>query len=195
MKITKIIGTTYLCSKFTNHDGTIVSDHPLYLFETNKSDLWLGVMFTQKTNPFTAKYPDGKDIFFTCCSDHKGEYPTRKVFQAEVYLINNKDKNLKYSEYTFANHYYNVELLKSLKNALKFNAIKSVHYSNNKENVNDMENILNELKVFVEEIVEKCYYNKCPAKGIANTTYSEFKKLANSNYTKKENRNVWKKSK
>lgn len=193
MKINKIIGTTYLCSKFTNHDGTQVSDHPLYLFETD-SGKWLGVMFTQKTNSFTAKWKDGNDITFICCSDHSGEYPTRKVFQAEVYVIDKNDKNLKYSEYSFKYHCYNQDLLKALKNALNVSNM-SVHNYNEKEEREDSLEVIDSLKEFVNNIITKSNYAQCPTKGIANTQYNEFKKFNNNCETRKENKNVWKKLK
>jgi len=190
VKITKILGTTYLCSQFVNHDGTIVSDHPLYLFETDKENTWLGVMFSQSSNDFTAKFKDGKDITFMCCSNHKNEYPTRKVFQAEIYVINSGDKNLKYSEYQFNNYYYNKELLNALKNALNNNAIKSVHNADNKSNREDMNDILNELKLYVNETLNNGL-NKYPTTPIFNTTYNEFKKISNDKHNKAENHRVW----
>ncbi len=198
LTIKGIAGTTYLCSKFTNHDGTVVSDHPLYLFQTDDENIWLGVMFTSKTNPFTTHYEDGNNLYFIGCSDHKGEYPSSKVFQAEVYVINKADKNLKYCEYSFGNPSYSQELLKALKKAIaigikteyKFGMV-SVHDYNNKDNREDMDEIMNMMNNYLDEAIKKCYYKTTPAVGPRNCEYDPDKKMRNQSNTKYTNRQVW----
>jgi len=199
MEIKRILGTTYLCSKFVNHDGTLVSDHPLYLFETDVPNIALAVMFTSKTNPFTTHWRDGKDLKFICCSDHRGEIPSTKVFQAEIYLVNMADKGLKYSEYTFQNFLFNSDLLKALKNALKEGlstgyefGIKSVHSYDVKEDVADKEEIMKTLLAYVESVISACAYAKhCPVYGPVNTTYDEVKKIRNEYSVKSNNQKVF----
>lgn len=199
MNITRILGTTYLCSKFVNHDGTLVSDHPLYLFETDIPGIALAVMFTSKTNPFTTHWRDGKDLKFICCSDHAGEFPTNKVFQSEIYLVNMQDKNLKYSEYTFQNFLYHSDLLKALRNALREGlstefkyGITSVHSYDVKEDVENKAEIMNTLLAYVDEIITKCMYAKhCPNYGPVNTTYNEFKKFSNESVVKSANKKIF----
>lgn len=199
MKITGILGTTYLCSKFVNHDGTLVSDHPLYLFSTDEKDIALAVMFTTSSNPFTTKGRDGKDIRFICCSDHRMEVPTAKVFQSEVYIVNMKNANLKYSEYTFNNFIYHSELLKALSRALKEGlesgftyGITSVHSDSIKDDVTDKKMIMENLLEYVTDvIVKKSFIKSCPTYGPVNTTYSEYKKSLNEYYVKNNNKKVF----
>lgn len=199
LEITGIVGTTYLCSKFTNHDGTIVSDHPLYLFETNDKNIWVGVMFTTKTNPFTTKWQDGKDLQFTCCSDHNGELPTKKVFQAEVYIIDKTDKNFKYSEYTFKLFSYHQEILKAIRNALNQGinsnykcGFVSVHDYNNTDNREDMGDIMHTLRDYVDNIIQKGLYARCcPNYGPVNTSYNDYNKWYNESNIKRENSKVF----
>lgn len=199
MEIKRILGTAYLCSKFVNHDGTLVSDHPLYIFETDVPNIALAVMFTSKTNPFTTHWRDGNDLKFICCSDHIGEIPSMKVFQAEIYLVNMADKNLKYSEYRFQNFLFNADLLKALKNALKEGlstgceyGIKSVHSYDVKDDVSDKEEIMKSLLAFIEPIVSACAYAKnCPEYGPVNTTYDEVKKIRNEYSVKYNNQKVF----
>lgn len=199
MQITGILGTTYLCSKFVNHDGTLVSDHPLYLFSTDEKDIALAVMFTSKTNPFTTHWRDGKDLKFICCSDHKGEFPTAKVFQSEIYIVNMADSSLKYSEYTFQNFLYHSDLLKALRNALKEGlnteyafGIQSVHNYNSKDDVEIKKEIMEMLLDYVNGIISACSYAKhCPNYGPVNTTYNEFKKFSNESTVKSANRKIF----
>jgi hypothetical protein len=190
MKVTGIIGSSYLCSKFINHDGTVVTDHPIYVFDTDVKDLQLAVMFASKTNPFTTYYPDNKPLGFYGCSTYRGEVPNLRVFQAEVYCFKATDAKL--SEYQFKYSVYNSELLKALRNALKFNSIKSVHDISNKENRPDQEEILKELTLFVNDwlTAQKSY----PARGIVNCSYDDMKKYSNKAYTENTNKKVWRKS-
>ena len=103
-----------------------------------------------------------------------------------------KATDAKLSEYQFKYSVYNSELLKALRNALKFNSIKSVHDISNKENRPDQEEILKELTLFVNDwlTAQKSY----PARGIVNCSYDEMKKYSNKAYTENTNKKVWRKS-
>ena len=199
MQITGILGTTYLCSQFVNHDGTLVSDHPLYLFSTDEPDIALAVMFTTRTNPYTTKWRTGNDIKFTCCSDHRNEIPTAKVFQSEVYIVDMSKATLKYSEYTFKYFAYHSDLLKALRNALREGidsnlefGITSVHSSEDKEDVENKEDVIKALLGYVDNVITKYTYNNvCPVYGPVNTTYSEYKKSMNEFSVKRNNKKIF----
>lgn len=198
LQITGIAGTTYLCSEFVNHDGTIVSDHPLYLFNTNDKDVWIGVMFTSKTNPFTTHWRDGNDLSFICCSDHRGEVPTKKVFQSEIYVINKRDSGLKYSEYNFKVFGYHSDLLKALRNAVREGlsteyrfGITSVHDYNATEDRDDKGVIMDAMGAFLDGMITKCNYAQCPVYGPENITYDEIRKFRNESRIKQANQRVF----
>lgn len=190
MKITGIIGSSYLCSKFINHDGTIVSDHSIYIFSTDDDNVQIAIMFASKTNPFTTYYPDGKPLGFYGCSTHKNEMPSLRVFQAELYVFKASDSKL--SEYQFKYPITNVELLKALRNALKFNAIKSVHNIDDKNNRPDQQEILNEMFMFVDSFISSP--KPVPVRGIVNCSYDEFKKVSNKINIESTNKQVWRKN-
>jgi hypothetical protein len=192
--IEKILGTCYLCNKFVNHDGTIVSDHPLYVFETNVKDLYACVMFTSSQNPYTTQTSTNKPIGFLGCSDHRGEIVGLRVFQSEVYLFNKND--LLSSEYRFANINYHRRLIEGVCKAIieaektdyKF-GLNSVHYADKTQNIDDFKDVLKSLKEFGIKVLQKSY--NFPEYGPINTTYKEAKKMFNKSYTKNENQKIF----
>lgn len=114
MKIIDCIGTSYLCSNFINSDGTQCSDHPLYVFKTTKPHVYVSVMFTTSQNPFTAKrIRDNDKNYFLGCSDHSREVVSKRYFQAEIYLFD--ERTVKLSEYKFKEpQQYSEHLLRCL---------------------------------------------------------------------------------
>lgn len=177
MTVTKIIGSSYLCSKFINHDGTECSDHPIYLFDTDTDNI-LCVMIVSKTNPFTAHYPDGKDVVFIACSDHRGEFPNKRMFQAEIYVMPKtslENKSILLSEYRFKTSIYNRELCKALRQAMNFNSIKSVHNYDCASDRTDSLEVLESLKQFLD--ADYKVPSRYPEQGLVNTSYDEIKKL------------------
>ena len=187
MKITGIIGSSYLCSTFINHDKTIVTDHPIYVFSTNAENAQVAIMFASKTNPFTTYYPDGKPLGFIGCSTYRGEVPNLRVFQAELYIFNAHEAKL--SDYQFKYEVYNANLLKALRNALKYKAITSVHNFDDAEDRDDKDEILVELERFINYYLE--VPRGYPIQGIVNCDYQDFKKDMNKMYTEQENKKIW----
>lgn len=189
MKITKILGPCYLCSTFVNSDGTKVSDHPLFAFETDQEGVWAYVMFASKVNPYTAKYPDGNDITFITCSNHPGEYPSKRVFQAELYI---GPKTVKLSEYTFAQAIYCDNVLKALKNAITYmskgGGLKHVHDISSTKDREDSEEILSSLLSVIEEGIHLKRYKPT---GPVNCVYDEYRKYRDADRIKKGNSKVF----
>ena len=189
MKIVKALGPCYLCSTFVNSDGTKVSDHPLFAFETDEDGVWAYVMFASKVNPYTAKYPDGNDITFITCSDHPGEFPGKRVFQAELYI---GPKTVKLSEYTFAQAIYCDEMMKALRNAIKYRekgaGLKHVHNYNETKDREDTDEIISSLLSVVEDNIRIKRYKPT---GPVNCVYDEYRKIRDSERIKRGNYKVF----
>ena len=197
LKITKLVGTSYLCSEFTNLDGTVVTDHPVILFETTDKNIYACVMFTSSCNAYTTQHPDGAPIGFYGCSTHKNEKVSLRVLQSEIYLVP-KDEIL-VSEYSFKYIRWNKHSLDTIKFCIEYglktnyqNGIKSVHYYNQTKNVENMEEIMLSMHYYISKVLndDNFYY---PKKGLVNTKFNKKNKKDNEEKKKVFNGFIFKK--